>query len=63
VLGRAGDLDEPTAGLDLSVQPRCCLLRPAGGSHTYRSSSRLSVVRRLCDRVAIMYLGRIVETA
>ncbi len=68
VLGpRVVVLDEPTSGLDLSVQATVLrLLRELLGELglTYMFISHdLSVVRLMCDRVAIMYLGRLVEVA
>ena len=57
--------DEPVASLDVSIQAQIInvfleLKRSLGLTIVFISHD-LSVVRHLCDRVAIMYLGRIVE--
>jgi len=57
--------DEPTAALDLSIRAQILnllkdLQKSAGCSYLYISHD-LTTVRFLADRIAVMYLGRIVE--
>ncbi len=57
--------DEPTTALDVTVQARIMELiadlKARRRTSVLYISHDLSLVRRICDRVAVMYAGRIVE--
>jgi oligopeptide/dipeptide ABC transporter ATP-binding protein len=58
--------DEPTAGLDVSVQGEVlnlmAELKRAEGLTFLIITHNLAVIRHTADRIAILYLGRLVET-
>jgi oligopeptide/dipeptide ABC transporter ATP-binding protein len=58
-------LDEPTASLDVSIQAQIIALleslkQDLGLTYLFISHD-LSLVRYFCDRIVVMYLGRVVE--
>jgi peptide/nickel transport system ATP-binding protein len=58
-------LDEPTTGLDATVEAEVLdlvrVLRQESGAAVLLIAHNLGIIRGLCDRVGVMYAGRIVE--
>ncbi|HKX75669.1 MAG TPA: ABC transporter ATP-binding protein [Acidimicrobiia bacterium] len=58
-------LDEPTTGLDATVEAEVldliAQLRMETGTSVLFISHNLAVIRKMCDRVGVLYAGRLVE--
>ncbi|MFM8310558.1 MAG: ABC transporter ATP-binding protein, partial [Ilumatobacteraceae bacterium] len=58
-------LDEPTTGLDATVEAEVLELvqdlRQETGAAVLMIAHNLGIIRQLCDRVGVMYAGRVVE--
>jgi peptide/nickel transport system ATP-binding protein len=58
-------LDEPTTGLDATVEAEVldlvAVLRKEFGTSVLFISHNLDVIARMCDRVGVLYAGRLVE--
>jgi peptide/nickel transport system ATP-binding protein len=58
-------LDEPTSGLDATVEAEVLdlveTLRHETGAALLLIAHNLGVIRRMCDRVGVMYAGKVVE--
>lgn len=59
--------DEPVSALDVSVQAQIVALlqnlKRQSGTSLLFVSHNLAVVRRLCDRILVLYMGRMMELA
>src|SRR6201999_4201755 len=59
--------DEPVSALDVTVQAQVvkllCDLKQQAGLSILFISHNLAVVRQLCDRILVLYLGRMMELA